>query len=85
MYSVLYTRRALKFLKKLDKTEAALILGWVERHLVDCEDPFRTGKALQGNHGGEWRYRVGDYRLLALIDQKSITILLIDIGHRKDI
>lgn len=83
MYKVEFAKRALKDLKKLDKQTAALILGWVRKNLDGCLDPRRHGKALTANRGGEWRYRVGDYRLLALIKDNIVTILILNVGHRR--
>ena len=85
MYTVRFSVVALKKLKKMDRYQTALLVGWIEKNLVDCIDPRVQGKALVANHKGKWRYRVGDYRLLALIEDKEIVITLIDVGHRKDI
>ena len=84
-YKVEYTARAVKELKKLDKPTRALIFGWIEKNLVGCEDPRRYGKALTANHRGQWRYRIGDYRLIADIQDGRILILIMTIGHRRDV
>lgn len=84
-YKVEYTARAVKELKKLDKPTRALIFGWIEKNLVGCEDPRRHGKALTANHRGQWRYRIGDYRLIADIQDDRILILIMTIGHRRDV
>lgn len=84
-YKVEYTARAVKELKKLDKPTRALIFGWIEKNLVGCEDPRRHGKALTTNHRGQWRYRIGDYRLIADIQDDRILILIMTIGHRRDV
>ena len=84
-YSVEYTRQAVKDLKKLDRPTAALLLGWIEKNLVGCEDPRRHGKGLTANRSGQWRYRVGDYRILADIQEDRIIILVLGVGHRKEI
>lgn len=84
-YSVEFTQRALKELKKLDRQTATLILGWVRKNLENCENPRLHGKALTANRIGEWRYRVGDYRLIAKIDDEKIVILVLNIGHRREI
>lgn len=84
-YKVIFTERALKDLKKLDKHTAALILGWIRKNLENCEDPRQHGKALTANKRGQWRYRIGDYRLLAKIEDDTITILILNVGHRRDI
>ena len=84
-YSVLFSKEALKELKKLDKYTASLILGWVRKNLEGCEDPRAHGKGLTANQSGKWRYRVGNYRLLAEIQDKNICILIIKVGHRSEV
>ena len=84
-YKVQFTKRAMKDLKKLDRRTSALILGWVRKNLENCENPRLHGKGLTANRSGQWRYRVGDYRLLAEIEDNIITILILNIGHRSDI
>lgn len=84
-YKVEFTARALKELKKLDRHTAALILGWVRKNLENCENPRLHGKGLTANRSGQWRYRVGDFRLLAEIEDEKIIILILSVGHRRDI
>ena len=84
-YTVEYTAQAVKELKKLDKQNRALIIGWIEKNLVGCTDPRQHGKGLTANRSGQWRYRVGDYRLLAAIQDKKIVILILNVGHRSEI
>ena len=84
-YSVEYTRTAVKQLKKMDKKIVALILTFVEDKLVACENPRSFGKALRGNLNDIWRYRVGDYRIIAKIEDELVIITIVEIGHRKDI
>lgn len=84
-YTVEYTAQAVKELKKLDKQNRALIIGWIEKNLVGCTDPRQHGKGLTANRSGQWRYRVGDYRLLAEIQDKKIVILILNVGHRSEI
>ena len=85
VYSVDYTKSAYKDLKKLDSQTRKLILSWIEKNLVNCSDPRIHGKALRGNLRDEWRYRVGDYRILANIQDDKILILVLKIGHRREI
>ena len=85
MYRVLFTDAAKKKLKKLDKNTAKLILAWIRKNLEGCSDPRAYGKALRADPQGQWRYRIGDYRLLAEIEDDKIIILIINIGHRRDI
>lgn len=81
-YKVRYSRAAVKKLKKLDKPIGLMIVGWVRQHLEDCTDPRQIGKALTGNRKGLWRYRVGDYRIIADIQDDEVLILVVDVGHR---
>ncbi|MBQ6035676.1 MAG: type II toxin-antitoxin system RelE/ParE family toxin [Lachnospiraceae bacterium] len=84
-YHVEFSERARKDLKKLDRYTAMLILGWVRKNLEGCADPRLYGKSLVGDHAGEWRYRVGDYRLLAQIRDDQVLILVVHVGHRKEV
>ena len=85
MYRVEFSESAVKQLKKLDKQTARVIKNWVIKNLVDTLDPRHHGKALKGNLKGIWRYRVGDYRLLAEIKDEVVTIFIFEVGHRKEI
>lgn len=84
-YSVEYTTQAVKALKKLDGQTRRLILAWIEKNLVGCENPRIHGKGLTSNHSSEWRYRVGDYRIIADISEEKVIILVLRIGHKSDI
>ena len=84
-YRVEFSKNALKDFKKLDRHTAALILGWIRKNLENCENPRLFGKGLTANRSGEWHYRVGDYRLLAKIDDQKIIILILNVGHRREI
>ena len=84
-YTVEFTEKALKDLKKLDRHTAVLILGWVRKNLENCENPRQHGKGLTADKSGQWRYRVGDYRLLAEIEDSKIRILILNVGHRREV
>ena len=84
-YTVLFTEDAKKDLKRMDRQSAALILGWIRKNLEGCENPRQHGKPLTANRSGQWRYRVGDYRIIAKIDNNEITIFVLRSGHRRDI
>lgn len=84
-YKVIYEKKAIKSLSKIDKAQQALILAWIEKNLVDTEDPKKHGKALKGNLKEYWRYRVGDYRILADINDNQIQIIIFNVGHRREV
>lgn len=84
-YKVVLYKTAKKELSKIDKTQAKMIWNWLYKKLDGCSDPYFTGKPLKGNKKGLWRYRVGNYRLIADIDNGKIIINIINIGHRQGI
>lgn len=84
-YSVETTPRFDKEFKKLDKYTQRLIKAWIEKNLVDCPDPRLHGKGLTANRSGQWRYRIGNYRLICQIEDDELIILALTVGHRRDI
>lgn len=84
-WTIDYSERALKSLKKMDKQNAKRILDFLEQRIAILEDPRTSGKPLKGDLGIFWRYRVGDYRVLCEIQDSKLVILTALIGHRKDI
>ena len=85
MYKVEFSKKALKELKKADKMESFLIISWIRKNLEGCSNPRLHGKSLKGNMSDLWRYRIGDYRLIAEINDDKVTILIVKTAHRKDI
>ena len=75
-YVVRTTPRFEKEFKKLDR---------YTKNLSGCENPRVKGKALTANRKGQWRYRIGDYRLLCLIEDEELVILALSIGHRREV
>ena len=84
-YDVEYSKTAMNTIKKMDSSASKLIRTWIEKNLMNTENPRIKGKALTGDLKGLWRYRVGDYRILAEIQDTKIVILILDIGHRSKI
>ena len=84
-YEIFYTDKARKFLKKLDKSTLMNIKHWIEKNLLNTENPRLHGKALVGDKSGYWRYRVGDYRIIAEIKDDKLIVLVVDIDHRSKI
>ena len=84
-YKVVFTDRAKKQLKKIDKYTSALILGWLEKNIEGSENPRVHGKGLVENNSGQWRYRIGDYRVICEIKDAEAIVLTLEIGHRREI
>ena len=82
MYKIIYEEKAVRQIKKLDPSVKKLIRSWIEKNLVDTENPRIHGKGLTGDKSGYWRYRVGDYRIIAEINDTEITIIIIEVAHR---
>ena len=85
IYEISTTAKFDKALKKLDRQTQRIIKAWIEKNLINCENPRIHGKALTSNRSGQWRYRVGDYRILAEIHDNKLILILVDVGHRRDI
>lgn len=84
-YQVEYSKRAVKDLKRLDRYTRQMIYSWIDKNLVGCEDPKAHGKGLTTNRSGQWRYRIGDYRLICQIKDAELVILALSVGHRRDV
>lgn len=77
---------ARKMLRKLDQEAARRILRFLKDQVAVLEDPRRIGKSLEGSTLGHyWRYRVGDYRIIADLRDEVVTVLIVRIGHRRDV
>lgn len=70
--------------KKLDRAMQRRVMSYLEE-IEKLEDPRQRGKGLSANHVGVWRYRVGDYRVLVQIMDDVLTVLAVNVGHRKDV
>lgn len=77
--------RALKELKKLDRDARVAIIACLDERVTGNVDPRQFGKALKANLSGLWRYRVGDFRILCQIKDQELVVLVVAVGHRKDI
>lgn len=84
-YSIETTPKFEREFKKLDRYTQRMIKAWIEKNLVDCENPRQHGKGLTANRSGQWRYRIGDYRLLCCIEDDALIILALSVGHRREV
>lgn len=84
-YSIELSERFKKEFRKLDKYTQRMIRAWINKNLVNCTDPRQHGKGLTANRSGQWRYRIGDYRLICEIYDNELVILALTVGHRREI
>lgn len=84
-YHVTYSKEAIKELKKLDTYVSRLIIAWMNKNIDGCSDPRAHGKGLSANRAGQWRYMVGDYGVLCDIKDDEVLVLVLTVGHRKNV
>ena len=76
---------AVKELKKLDRSVARRIITTLEERIATLDDPRTLGSALTGDHAGYWRWRVGDYRVVARIKDERVVIIVVRVAHRREV
>jgi mRNA interferase RelE/StbE len=84
-WTIEFLPAARKELKKLGRAEAARIIDTLETRIAARDDPRELGSALGGEFGGLWRWRIGNYRVIARIDDERITILVVRVAHRREV
>lgn len=84
-YRVEYAPSFFADMDKLDKGVSRKIANWIDKHLVDVDFPRSPGKYLTGNLAGYVRFRVGNYRIIAAVDDGDLVLLNLHVGHRSDI
>ena len=84
-WTIEFVPAAAKELKKLGRVEAGRIIATLETRIASLDDPRTLGSALKGELGGLWRWRIGDYRVVARIVDERITILVVRVGHRREV
>lgn len=84
-YEVETTARFDREFRKLDRYTQRMIKAWIEKNLVGCDNPRQHGKGLTANRSGQWRYLIGDYRLICEIKCNELIILALSVGHRREV
>jgi len=84
-WTIEITRTAEKQIRKLGREAQQSIVHFLRGRLASAENPRQWGRPLHGEKRGLWRYRVGDYRLICDIHDERITVLVLRVGHRKDV
>jgi mRNA interferase RelE/StbE len=85
-YNVELSESADRELSKLDVQQAKRILKFLQERVAKLDDPRSIGEALHGSRLGEfWEYRVGDHRLISKIEDDRLVVLVLRVGHRKEI
>ena len=85
VWTIEYADTAERALRKIDQSVARRIVDYLEKRLAAREDPRELGKALTGPMGGLWQYRIGDDRVIADVQDQTVTILVLRVGHRSTV
>jgi len=85
IWRVEFDRDAARDLRKLGAEAERAILRYLRQRIATAEDPRRFGRALTGDLKGLWRYRVGDYRMVAAIEDDRFVVLIVTVGHRREV
>ena len=85
-WKIEFSDSAERELDKLDPQISRRILEYLQKRLAKQDNPRNLGAALKGSKPGMfWKYRVGDYRIIASIEDKIMHILVVRIGNRRDV
>jgi mRNA interferase RelE/StbE len=84
-WKVKFSERASRELDRLDSVVQRPITNFLKQRLATLADPRQRGAALTGKLKGLWRYRVADYRILCRIEDGELLILVVAVGHRRNI
>lgn len=86
VWAIEFDEAAKKELAKLDRQVANRLLDFLKQRVINLKDPRSVGQALKGSKLGEfWKYRVGDFRIIASIQDQKMIILILRVGNRREI
>ena len=86
VWAIEFDEAAKKELAKLDRQVAIRLLDFLTQRVISLKDPRSVGQALRGSKLGEfWKYRVGDFRIIASIQDQKMIILVLRVGNKREI
>ena len=84
-WAVELAETAARELERTDPTTRKRVLQFLRERVATSEDPRRLGRPLVGSRRGLWRYRVGDYRRICDIQDRRLVVLVVTVGHRREV
>jgi mRNA interferase RelE/StbE len=84
-WKIEFVPAAAKELNAVGATEASRIVKFLSTRLSKLDDPRSIGEALKGRLGQLWKYRIGDYRIIADIQDRCVLILVVRVGHGREV
>ncbi len=84
-WHIKYLASVQKTVRQLDPPTRQRLHNFLEKRVASLEDPLQLGKALKGGEVDLWRYRVGDYRIVCELRDQELVVLVVRVGHRREI
>ena len=84
-WKIEFSAVARKQLHTLDRPVQKKIVDYLKDRIEGCKSPRHFGEPLSANRAGLWRYRVGDYRIICEIQDDKVIVLVLTIGHRREV
>ena len=84
-WKVEFQKSAAKKLRALDRPIQQRIVTYFRTRVLSADDPRQLGKALTGEKGGLWRYRIEDYRAICRLKDEKLVVLVLELGHRREV
>jgi mRNA interferase RelE/StbE len=84
-WKIEFEQEADRELARIDRQQAKRILKYLFERIATPEDPRRFGEALKFNLSGFWKYRIGNYRVVCDIQDETVTVLVLRVGHRRKV
>lgn len=85
MWKIEYSDKAARELLNIDRQTAKRIKKYLDERIATKENPRRFGEGLTENLAGLWKYRIGDFRVIAEIQEDRIVVLVVRIAHRSKV
>ena len=84
-WTIEFLPNARRELQRLDQTIQPRLIRYLEERVIALGDPRRLGKPLRGDKGELWSYRVGSYRIICTIEERRLVVVVVSVGHRRDV
>ncbi|MCB9994321.1 MAG: type II toxin-antitoxin system RelE/ParE family toxin [Hyphomicrobiaceae bacterium] len=84
-WTIEYTLHSQQDMRRLSSLNRKRVIDYLERRVLELDNPRQLGKSLKGEFSNYWRYRVGDLRIICHIDDGRLIVLVISVGNRREI
>jgi mRNA interferase RelE/StbE len=84
-WTIEFGPNARRELSKLDRPVQRRLVQYLEQRVVASGDPRQFGEAMRGDKGDLWKYRVGAYRIVCMIEDRRLVVLVVTVGHRREV